>query len=388
MAVVAALLVGSLVLAFAPGGDRIRAATSFQICRIVALAGGGGGCTPPDGNGGPDGGGPGTDGSGWPTWQDPERTPEEAATSGDYVALGDSFSSGEGGSDYEDGTDEDREAEEELFYQQQEQGPTYPYPPITEDPYSNMCHRSTGAYGQQVADEFDFGGEFTFRACSGAVINDFYETRSDRFPDEPWKGNDDEAAQQDYVDEDTTLITFSIGGNDAHFAEILKGCIGAGLNPFDTCSDDDEREEVHEAIGDVGPRLVELLRRMREQAPNARIIVVGYPRFFPTENLGEWSDGTQIDDEDKQFINEETRYMNEVMQAAIDEVGGPGAGFEFVNVYDAFEGCEIGTDDPCMNNLQNGFGDGKPVDNGSYHPNDLGHDRLADLVNAQIREGD
>lgn len=385
MAAVAALLVGSVAFAVAGSSDQIRSSVESGICLVVTLGDGDCGDTSADG-------GPTEAPDRLPTYMDPSLTPEQRATLGNYAALGDSIPSGEGGSHYATGTDVDREALEQRYFEDEDRLPTagYPFGPFTyngPDPYSNMCHRSTGAYSQRVADTYEFSGDrFAFRACSGAVIDDFYTTKSAADPDKPWQGNDGEDAQKDYVDEHTTLITFSIGGNDADFAGTLQGCIGAGLNPFDTCSGDDEKKDTRTLIDAVGPRLTQLLKDMRQRAPNARIIVVGYPRFFAYEPDLIF-DGTQIDKGDQQWINGETRHMNDVMSQAVEDAGGARRGFEFVDVNDAFEGCEIGKKNPCMRNLENGFANGKLFDNGSYHPNDKGHERLATMVEEQIRKG-
>ena len=381
---VAVLLVGSVVYTLSEASNDVRASVERGICEIVSM--GQGDCGDRSGDVSARAVHPDAE---IPTYQDPALSPEARATQGNYVALGDSFSSGEGGSEYEDGTDVDMESLEQSYFENKDKptSPRYQHSYRGPDPYSNQCHRSTNAYGQQVAETYGFGdGRFTFRACSGAVINDFTVAEDESDPEQPWKGNDDEPAQRDHVDANTSLITFSVGGNDARFADTLSGCIGAGLNPFDSCSDDDEREKTRADIDAVGPRLTELLGQMREKAPNARIIVVGYPRFF-AHDPDTVFDGTQIDKGDQAWINDATEHMNDVMAQAIEDAGGAYDGFEFVNVYDAFEGCEIGTDDPCMNNLDNDIGNGKLVSNGSYHPNDRGHDKLAAMVEEQVRNG-
>ena len=378
---VAVLLVGSASYAVAQSNTSISAAISTGICEVTSLGQGDCGDVPTS-TGDP------TGSSTIPTYRDPALTPVQKATKGSYVALGDSYSSGEGGSEYEDGTDVDNESQEQSYFEHEGQTPPPRYPGLwpTTDPYSNLCHRSTNAYGQQVAEDYGFDDRYDFKACSGAVINDFTTPRDEQNPDKPWSGNDGEDAQEDYVDADTSLITFSIGGNDAKFADTLQGCIEAGLNPFDSCSDEDERDSTDKLIDDVGPRLTDLLLEMRKKAPNARILVVGYPRFF-SNHPDRFFDGTQIDKGDQKWINGETRHMDDVMKQAVEDAGGFGAGFEFVDVYDAFDGCEIGKDNSCMHNLDNGFSDGKLVSNGSYHPNDRGHDRLAALVEEQIKKG-
>ena len=385
MVAVAGLLVGMASFAVLNSDADLHGSVVEGICRVTTL--GTGDCGEQSTAKAPD-----SHADDIPTYRDPSLTPVQKATKGKYVALGDSYSSGEGGSEYQGGTDVDKESLEKRYFEDKGKpnrppNPRYPNVTVSADPYSNMCHRSTEAYGQRVARNYDFEGDrFTFRACSGAVIDDFSTSGPEADPNQPWQGNDAEDAQKKYVDKDTTLITFSIGGNDAEFAKTLAGCIGAGLNPFDKCSDDDEREHTDKLIDDVGPRLTQLLKDMRAKAPNARIIVVGYPRFFANEP-DRIFDGTQIDKDDQKWINSQTRHLNDVMVQSVKDGGGTGKGFEFVDVNDAFEGCEIGKKDSCMRNLDNGFANGKLIDNGSYHPNDKGHERLAKMVEDQIENG-
>lgn len=302
-----------------------------------------------------------------PPWLDPSLTPLEAATWGDYVALGDSYSSGEGGSDYEDDSD--------TVHLSVGCGASIAGENC-EEPEWNTCHRSEAAYGQQLAEGIDFEGDFTFAACSGAVTDDFTEANEDQ------AGED---AQLDHVDEDTSLITLSVGGNDAHFSSVVKDCVLAGVDPDKSCGD--SADETREDIDEIKDDLVDLLEEAREKAPNARIIVVGYPRFFPDPPSG--GDGSPgIDTADQQYLNEMARYANDVIADAVEEAGGTKGGFEFVDTYDAFEGCEIGTDDGCMNSLEVGSFNGvPPASEASFHPNDKGHEKLAELIEQQIREG-
>src|SRR5690606_3830882 len=109
-----------------------------------------------------------------------------------------------------------------------------------------------------------------FAACSGAVIDHFTEPRGDQ------KG---EKAQLDHVDETTRLVTLQVGGNDAGFADVVTDCVIAGVNPASHCSED--RDETHAKVEAIGDDLTDLLEATRKKAPNARIILVGYPRLFP-----------------------------------------------------------------------------------------------------------
>lgn len=306
-----------------------------------------------------------------PPYQDPSKTPLEQATWGDYVALGDSYSSGEGGSQYDGDTNHPKH-----YCTTTPDG----YPDCKEREDFNVCHRSTEAYGQRVSREVKFKGDYKFAACSGAVTDDFYDKKGST--NKPQHG---EKKQLDNVNANTSLITLSVGGNDANFGTVIENCVKAGLNPTSHCKDD--AEQIRKDIDAIRDDVAALLREARKKAPNARIVVVGYPRLFPEPPKG-GNDDTVIDPEDQAFLNGESRHINQVIKGAVDDVGGANNGVEFVDPYDAFDGCEIGTDNSCMNDIKLGDRNGKPpIDAGSFHPNDRGHERLSELVEKQIREG-
>src|SRR5262252_4081115 len=88
-----------------------------------------------------------------------------------YVALGDSFTSGEGAGDYLPGTN------------------------IKGD----SCHRSRHAYPGAVAEQLAF--KLSFHACSGAITPDF-ELPSRQYPKET-------TPQEDWLDANDRLITLT-----------------------------------------------------------------------------------------------------------------------------------------------------------------------------------
>ncbi len=90
---------------------------------------------------------------------------------------------------------------------------------------------------------------------------------------------------------------------------------------------------------------------------------------------------------DVTFINDKVREMDDRIAELVEDMGGASAGFEYVDVYDVFDGCEIGTSSPCMNNIEVRVSDGNLDVNGSYHPNDRGHDLIAELVEGQVTNG-
>jgi lysophospholipase L1-like esterase len=270
-------------------------------------------------------------------------TPREIAESGGYVALGDSYSSGEGADDYQPGTDVD----------------------------TNRCHRSANAYGQQVYDGGNFAGGFSFGACSGGVVEDYFG---------PNQQNQGEQAQRDLITEDTSLITVSMGGNDFGFADVLSHCM------FHRCANDTYLAELQDRIAAEAGQLVEMYRDMRERAgDDARIVVVGYPHLFDVDGNHGLSLSSPITAAERRFLNNMSDMAN---QAIRESIANADAGIEFVDIRDAYAGHEIGSDAPWIHDLSLHWDWGNTGPNpSSFHPTPAGQDAIRDAVNQQIDEG-
>ncbi len=244
-----------------------------------------------------------------------------ATTARRYVALGDSYSSGEGAYNTNDWADFDpKTATDEIKS-------NYP---------DDQCHRSGYAYANRV--EQAIGAQsLTFAACSGATLPDLVasipEVKNGSNNGEQGftqVGQWGEGAQLDKIasaestDPSVSLVTISIGGNDFGFADVVQACLegfllspGACQNVIDYYQQvgktmlDDGGVAVESAIpnssarhnnltiGDgtytlctsgscSGSRDVKvpsfsgILDAIHQRAPNAMIIVVGYPWLFPT----------------------------------------------------------------------------------------------------------
>ncbi|TQJ36705.1 choice-of-anchor L domain-containing protein [Arthrobacter sp. SLBN-122] len=190
-----------------------------------------------------------------------------------YVALGDSYSAGEGNPPFASGTDQPTDTKTG-----QEE---------------NRCHRSAAAYPVLMSGKLGVpvGKHW---ACAGAEIPNFYH------------GQWNEVAQLDRIalegktDPSVKLVTLTIGGNDAGFADVLGACIkavDARIDPFHpACQKYDH--DVTNAIIALGsgkqnvcnlpplkgcgvPSLHEVYAQIMARAPQARIVVAGYPHLFP-----------------------------------------------------------------------------------------------------------
>ncbi|WP_188194939.1 SGNH/GDSL hydrolase family protein [Nonomuraea sp. SYSU D8015] len=274
-------------------------------------------------------------------------TPVQVAQSGAYVALGDSYSSGEGVYDLDQR-------------------------PLNDG--ADRCHRSTGSYVPLVAQAYRFGGGTAFYACAGATTAQLFSGQYGQRP------------QITRVGPATSLVTLSIGGNDAGFTKVLTACI-AKLPWSSACVD--QEAAVTRRIERLRTDMRKVLRELRVRAPAARIIVLGYPRPFPedpvagVDNLGV---------EDQRWLNGMTRRLNDTVGAVAAEFdrgiaafGGTGS-VEYVDAYEAFSGHEVGRPEPYLNGLHVDMEELR-VNARSYHPTGEGYRRFADLISKQIAAG-
>ena len=273
-----------------------------------------------------------------------------------YVGLGDSYSSGFGMEPFFPGTHKDGTA--------------------------NDCQRSEFAYAPLIASLIS-RLQLNFHACQGAVTRDFYQARAG--------GGWGELPQLDYLNEDTGLVTFTIGGNDAHFADVLAECIlGFELLPFNTCHNDDK---VTKPIAEAFARLDnlaatpaetvpydQLLKDVRARTPFAARVQIGYPPFFTAEG----SDRTflpggrceGVKKADQRWMVEKVAEMN-----AIIERNALRNGFLFSNPTSAFSGHEL-----CSGDDEWFYG---ILSSGRYHPTQPGHVALAaGVIGALAASGD
>lgn len=275
-------------------------------------------------------------------------TPVEAAVQGRYVALGDSYSSGEGVYD------------------------------ITADRSLNTgrdrCHRSQRAYYTVIALRYRFRRGSEFWACSGARTSN---ALTGQYGGPPQVGR---------VDRHTSLITISIGGNDAGFTPVLVRCI-VKIPWSSACRD--QEAQVGERLAALRGGLSRVLGELTAKAPYARVLVLGYPRPFPAEPRARLHN---LSAEDQRWINAMTGRLDEVIAAVVRDAdrrivaaGGPGT-VEYVDGLAAFAGHEIGTPDPYVNGLDVDL-TAVAARPHSFHPTAGGYQRFAVLVDQQIKAG-
>ncbi|MFD3628463.1 NocE [Streptomyces sp. NPDC058698] len=204
------------------------------------------------------------------------------------VSMGDSFSSGEGASN----------GNADYF-------PETNYRDRTDSSTRNACHRSYKAWPRQAAapgfgssigemeDLYNPNMDHHLIACSGARTHNILNTEQDNSGELP-------QIRQGYLDQHTTLVTMSIGGNDSLFGAVIQECLiglSSGNCKESTLTESHvEGEPAGKYTDHVGqtfenavpglmenvvqPEILRTIKAIHAKAPNAKIELMGYPRLI------------------------------------------------------------------------------------------------------------
>lgn len=159
----------------------------------------------------------------------------------DYVNLGDSFSAGSG------------------------------VLPIAPGSYL-ACWQSGENFSRDIADAKGYG--LTDVSCGAATTRDF---TTSQYPGL--------APQLEALSAETDLVTMTIGGND-NFT-LVDAIVSCGTAAFTTGGKGSPCKDIHgdrfaEAIkNDTYPKLVAALNAVKDKAPNAKVVIAGYPWIIP-----------------------------------------------------------------------------------------------------------
>ena len=304
----------------------------------------------------------------------------------DYLAMGDSFSSGEGDTDgmhYIAGTN------------------------ILGDKVlpREMCHVSNRSYPFLLRDKLMPSGVMRSVACSGAEVEEDYMGREYGYKGQDYRLADvadvmrsqmkREALDISFIPGRNKQITFvkkyqpkavtvTGGGNDVDFAYLIGKC----ANHSTTC----EESYVYKDIASTGRKIqaqYEILKNFYQAlhiaSAKTKIYVVGYPQFISEEddpcavNIG-------MNKTERRFVREGVIMMNNVIEAAADT-----AGVKYIDIESALGRntlcgssspkyvTGISTDKPWRRASSNGF-----FSNESFHPNAHGHRAMASAIETAL----
>jgi hypothetical protein len=135
-----------------------------------------------------------------------------------------------------------------------------------------QCLRSVRNYPHVIATAT--GAQLKDVTCGAAETSDFFEAQ--------YPGT---APQLEAVEQDTQLVTMTIGGNDSGvFIDTILACGSAGLSTLGQGSPCKDRygSSFEDTIKTTTyPSLVKSLAAVRAKAPAARVAILGYPWIMP-----------------------------------------------------------------------------------------------------------
>ncbi|ADP78254.1 SGNH/GDSL hydrolase family protein [Pseudofrankia inefficax] len=247
------------------------------------------------------------------------------------VALGDSYSSGEGNAPF--------------------------------DTDAATCHRSASAWPRLLGQQLT-GSTVKLLACSGAKT---YSLTS-AFHGQSAQITALKSLLSAGVHPD--VVTITIGGNDAGFGPTIASCVV--WRCFWTGHDNNSVQFVENQL----PGLLQTAYQgVKAAAPNARILVVGYPDIFPSrsDNTCKWMDST----ERVQLVG-----LNDDLDRVAKRAAGK-AGVEFVSTANTLNGHRLCTTDSWLYPVEL-LGAGTTA---SAHPNAQGEQAIADAVYGYLFKG-
>ncbi|WP_439031787.1 SGNH/GDSL hydrolase family protein [Gordonia terrae] len=260
------------------------------------------------------------------------RSTETPARSTKYVNLGDSFSAGTGVRPLE--------ADSPIY-----------------------CLRSSKNFAHLLAEQE--GVELTDVSCAGADTEDFRAPQHQGVP-----------GQLEALDADTDFVTLMIGGNDKEtYSRAIRLCGEVADTDLtgSPCTDRYGRSLIEPVATEIYPALRQALRDVRDRAPNAKVLLAGYPWLLPP-TTGCYP-VMRIAAGDVPMIRE--------LQTALNTYGSRAAGEEgvrWVDMSQVSEGHDVCAGDQRWIEPMTTPGPG------AVHPNDRGQEAIAEQVRKALAE--
>jgi lysophospholipase L1-like esterase len=306
---------------------RTRAAALLAVC-VIALAGcGDDSADDPGADGSP------SSGSSSSTSPSPSASSSEGADAGTtaYVALGDSYTAA---------------------------------PLVPESDPADPCLRSSNNYPKLVARAMPELA-LTDVSCAGADSAAMIGVQK--------VGSEANPAQFDSLTTDTDLVTIGLGGNDfGIFGTLLRDCASssstdAAGKPCTDAATNGVTQDLTTVVPQIEARLTAVVKGVEARSPDARVVLVGYPRLLPDQGTCEQ---TGIAKGDYAYVRGLIKDLDDQIQAAATATGA-----DYIDMYAASEGHDICSADPWVNGRTT-----DPAAALAYHPFAAEQQAVADLV--------
>lgn len=275
----------------------------------------------------------------------------QAAPGAQYVALGDSYSAGPG-SGIKPG-----ELTEDLS--------------VYEAGTVEKCNRSRTAYPALLAQARGLAVRNV--SCGGAKVATVLET-----------GQHGEPAQISAVTANARLVTLTLGGNDIGFADIVECVVTSECGPKSPAM-----TVAAERLPGLQAKLANVYSQIRKRAPQAKIVVAGYPRVIPLPGRPALGCAGWLSGAEQQSIAVLQQRLNDAASGAVRQSGGnityldpfaPSSPFSGTDssgsgsAGSTFDACSLSAN-RMLNGIRLDFTDG------SFHPNKLGHQAYFTMFN-------
>jgi lysophospholipase L1-like esterase len=183
------------------------------------------------------------------------------------------------------------------------------------------CLRSTRAYPVLVAAAL--GASLTDAACSSAGVGDMTAAQKTDIGTNP--------AQLNALAPDDSLVLLTLGGDDLGFLNVLEECMELSFtdpwgSPCQAHYTSGGTDQLAALVKAEAPRMAAALSQIAYRAPQARIVVVGYPDLFPLSG-GCWP-AVPITNGDIGYLRGIELRLNAMLAA-----DAKAAGATFVNTY-------------------------------------------------------
>jgi lysophospholipase L1-like esterase len=167
-------------------------------------------------------------------------------------------------------------------------GDSYTAAPLVPNPTGNpiLCGRSTNNYPSDVSRALS-PSSFTDASCSSATTVDMTQSQS-------LEGGLQTAPPQfNALKANDALVTVGIGGNDAGLLSVVEECakldiirpFGSACKSHYTSGGSDPNVA---AVNATGPKVAAVIQGIHARAPQAEVMVVGYPDGLPTNGSSCW----------------------------------------------------------------------------------------------------
>lgn len=230
-----------------------------------------------------------------------------------------------------------------------------------------VCFRSAANYAALAAEELGVLDREDV-TCGGATTANLVRSQEH-------DGGAINQPQLSAVDASTDLVTLGIGLNDSGLSvTLLYVCLPA-LNQQEACQKYLATPDrvLHKALAQVVRQVRLSLTSIKERAPKATVILVGYPHMLPDQ--GACPDKLPLDGKSATRLRWVLRQVNADYRKVAADLG-----VSYLDMYTASAGHDVCSTSPWVNGVKNGGANGAPL-----HPTPAFERAVAERIVAVAR---